>query len=355
MPEYDNIRDALVWSLGDGSDSTFAARIAASLGDLWYEAGLRADGRRFLEAVLASFDGASNPGIAGALAHAPFDDRLRQTRPWNLRRPRLTRSSGPANRCGQTARLSTSAIPFGKQARSKNSRAAIGRAIEWYESNNKTNEQDYAEALSMRAVLGFSGSDEQARDDFERAIRLYTADGFELGGARARANLAELEFARGDCAPGAAAGGTGGLGVRPIRRLVARSHLEHQSRCVSTRAGTNRRCRPQCSPRPKLSQKAGDEFLCVAAICHLTAVLALRSDESSARTLLDYINAWFTSKNIEPEWSLERSLARARASLAKTASETASEPGPPMPLSGDDAIELAMAAASRPALHMASQ
>ena len=69
--DHDNIRRALEWALAQGDDQT-SLRLAGAMWQFWYGHGYQAEGRRWLEQVLARVDSGSqpeapNPALAKAL------------------------------------------------------------------------------------------------------------------------------------------------------------------------------------------------------------------------------------------------------------------------------------------------
>ena len=67
LPEADNVRAALTWAFGPGNDPNLGSQIAGDALYLWFDGGMQADGRHFLEVALAQVDELRNPQLAALL------------------------------------------------------------------------------------------------------------------------------------------------------------------------------------------------------------------------------------------------------------------------------------------------
>jgi predicted ATPase/transcriptional regulator with XRE-family HTH domain len=65
--ELDNLRAALHWTIEERGDAVVGARIAGALPNVWYDAGLIREGRRWIDLALATLDEATHPRVVGRL------------------------------------------------------------------------------------------------------------------------------------------------------------------------------------------------------------------------------------------------------------------------------------------------
>lgn len=199
LPELDNVRTALDWSLGDGGDRATGVALAANSAPLWHSLSLLNEGRRRLEAAAAALDaeaplpehallwhalgtlrGTADP--AGALA--AFDAALR-----------LFRTLGMHRRTADTLiHIARIRIYMGRFAEAG---AALEEARPLVEGeSSSTALASYLENAAFLHML--TGDFAKARSLFEQALALYRVLGVEGKIVAMLMNLADMKWALGE-------------------------------------------------------------------------------------------------------------------------------------------------------------
>ena len=188
--EHDNVRAALRWSL-DHEESQTAIRLCAALWWFWYIRGHLTEGRRWLDAVLAS--GVEPTGVrrANVLAGAGYLAISRETMP----RPRggswraWRFSARPGTRPVLVWCLRVSAISLGTAATLTGLRRSVRR--QWRFSAAADDRWHLATAMTQLGLVAHStGDHERAKALYERGLALQEELGDEFGMIVSVASLA---------------------------------------------------------------------------------------------------------------------------------------------------------------------
>lgn len=193
--ELDNYRAALEWGLSQGHDTVLGASIAGALERLWFQGGLAAEGRYWIERALERMLVAENPQVAARLwrALARLYSAKRTCEAAN-RAVSLYESVGDGYG-GARARVHHA---FGLYQ--------TGRLDEASETNIRAltalrelgDKSGVARCLGQQAGIANSRGDfAEGRDLYAQSLAAYRALGDELGAAIMLGNFAELEFADG--------------------------------------------------------------------------------------------------------------------------------------------------------------
>ena len=195
LPETDSIRGALGWALGPGNDVPLAASLAAKASTVWLEGGLQAEGRHWLETMLARIDDQTQPEVAASawltLSGLYYAQRLVDA---------AQRAIGLFERVGNAAgaaqgelQLAYGLWQIGDLVAAE---AAVDRSLALHRDAGLERTWQYANAVNTKGSIVLNGERlEDAERLFEEALARSTAVGDEHGVARAQVNLAELKFA----------------------------------------------------------------------------------------------------------------------------------------------------------------
>ena len=204
--EHDNLRQAPAQGLeggaaGDAAAATLGLGLGGSLWRFWYARGYFAEGRRWLEALLA-LPVAAPPAVraealngAGALAHSQGDDAAAAV---------LLGQSLAARRDLDDPRgVSSSLNNLGVVARAQGDHAAARTRFEEALAINRAEGFRAWEALTLNNLgnVAFDlGEDAAAHDLFQQALTLQRALGDARGTAMSLNDLAAVSLRRGDAA-----------------------------------------------------------------------------------------------------------------------------------------------------------
>jgi predicted ATPase/DNA-binding CsgD family transcriptional regulator/Tfp pilus assembly protein PilF len=236
--EYDNLVGALEWVLA-GKRSDPGLRLAGILGDFWWARGRIAEGRRWLEAVLAhsesvpTHDRARALGSAGSFAMAQGDDARGQT----LLEESLTIRRTIADKPGMAASLIalgwaaiergelptarrrldealTISGELGIKRATANATSGLGR-VAWLENDYRGARLRFEESLALFRELGnmrgialeltrlglllqTQGDLAGARGLYEESLALFREAGDEVNIAQSQSTLAGVLLAQGE-------------------------------------------------------------------------------------------------------------------------------------------------------------
>ena len=290
---------------------------------MWYDAGLQAEGSRYIESLLSNADETRDPERVAAL--------------WmGLARITVARRSIDAagralaiyERLGDSLGIAFALVRLTfnyYQTREMDlARATIERALALLRDAGRAESVTYADALDVRGNLFLNlGHHDDARSSMEEALRLFTLAGEELGAARVRGNLAELSFARGDFE----------TALRYVDEAAATFHrLRSTSReCMALVNAASYRlavgdvdaAESAAHIAIRMASRIGDAQLSTTAIQHVACVEAARGRYVESAVLLAYVDTWFASEGYEREWS----EAKLRNAVASTIDRNV-EPGP---------------------------
>ena len=199
LPERDNIRAALNWTLDSGGDSALGIALAGASGPIWTELSLYGEGHRRLEAAAAQIDAETPPsdearlwlwlGLNWALA-APdkavpaleraidLYRRLDDARSLGFALARLGHEEAMAGRFDRAASVLAEAFPLLENA-------GLPKAL-----------GDYFDYCGVLKAL--TGDPLNAKSDLEKALQLYRHAGAERYALYTLAQLGDIAWALGD-------------------------------------------------------------------------------------------------------------------------------------------------------------
>jgi predicted ATPase len=319
--EIDNIRLALGWASRAGGRPCILPRIVGQLGAFWNDAGLRAEGRRWLDVAVASIDEQTDPLDAGRLWRAVATNSMAR-RAVSAGRNAIELLERADDRRELAA--GCAALAFGLWQVGDLSGAALvaERASLLFTAAGLHESRVRADAVDTRAnILRAVGENREARALFAEALAILTKLDDEWGAASIRGNLAELEFAAGntdraiELVQGAATVFRS-FGV-PSREAIA-----------LVNAATYQLDRGDIDDAHNaaligldLARRADDKPVVAVALQNLAAVSALRGDARAAARLIGYVDEWFRAEGYERDAS-ERRISEL---VAKTLSARLSE------------------------------
>jgi predicted ATPase/class 3 adenylate cyclase len=303
IAELGNIRAALHWSLGEEGDSLLGARCAGNAVPLWYDGGLAAEGRRWLEVFLPAVSAADHPKTASrlfyALSHVTFGARAVDAASEALYYARIS-----GDERSIAAAYVARAVAEWQTGRLAEAIASLDAALLSLERAGLDVSTAYANALDARGSIHLNlGSLAEAAGDFERALSRYERLGDELGAARVSGDLAELAHAQGDAA----------FALERATRAVA-TFRQHRSRVREAHAlvniagyqlalGDEAAAEAPAVEALQAATTLGEEQIAAAALQHLAGVIAARGDVERSARLLGFVDAWYVSQGCEREWS----------------------------------------------------
>ena len=164
--ENDNLRAALSWALEQGEEE-LALRLSGALGDYWNMYGHLNEGRRWLEAALASEDEA--PARIKTLLHAAIVamQQLDYERSESLSEEALTLARRLEDTAATASALYASGIAAMYQLRFERASALLDEA--------KVLQREIGDEANLARTIQGVGLTAVARHDFERAAEMYEA------------------------------------------------------------------------------------------------------------------------------------------------------------------------------------
>jgi predicted ATPase/class 3 adenylate cyclase len=194
LPEIDNLRAALTWTLVEGKDPELGARIAALSSRLFGELSLVVEGMRWLSLADDAYGG-SDDVVRGQLAHGKFsmaDAQLASVRHAE-RAVACFRAAGADDELPSA--LTSYAMALWRARRNDEALAAIAEAVEIARANN--DRVRLLNALRTSATIGTvdeSVDEATLRSRFDEALRIARAMGDDLRIAAVLSWYAEWEI-----------------------------------------------------------------------------------------------------------------------------------------------------------------
>ncbi len=302
--EFDNIRAALSWSIGDARDIGIGAHIAGTMRSL-FEPFSVGECLRWIRAGVALLDESTSPEVAARLY-----DALGQMSSGKGKAVAARRAIELYERLGDelnVARLNTS-LGFGlmQMGELTEALAATERGMDIYTARSMNRTFAYAGALINQAlILQQLGRTDLARAGLADGISLYEQLGFRQNAALGRMDSAELECNCGNFEAALA------LSKHVIADLEAAGHL--RGLCVAYEnaaayhvlLGQLDDAVVQARLSLRLGQRVQDSFKITLCLQHLAAIAALRGDVHVGARLDGYVEAAYRAAGYARE-STER-------------------------------------------------
>jgi predicted ATPase/transcriptional regulator with XRE-family HTH domain len=317
--ELDNYRAALEWALTDDNDAVLGGAILGALRSLWSEAGLRVEGRYWIERALPRISETEQPAIAARL-HLALSALLSGKRYYEAaqRAMQLYESMGDRGRAAHAQRSCGSAL-F-QMGQLEAAREAIAHALA--ASRACADTWNVAYCLKQLAGIEWGRGDFSAgRELFAQALADVKALGDELRTAYVLGDIAELEFAAGDPAQ-ALRLATEALEIHVRGKNATNAAIGYNNIAAYRIAlGDVTGARDSAREGLRLAGQIQDEQWAAIALQHLALLAALDGDSRRAAQLVGYVNALFdqigTQRQSTEQWGYDKLLATLRGKLSE--------------------------------------
>jgi predicted ATPase/DNA-binding XRE family transcriptional regulator len=181
LPEFDNMRAAIVWALRSGAedDTVIAGRIAGGLRALWYMSGNYYECERWVEGALERIDDARHPRVVVGLLHASILLRSGFVAPESIERA-ATLYERLGDRLGAEAVYTALASNLVERGRCEEAERAMVGASEIFKEKELRHGPRYAGFLNLRAFLRLRQERfEEGRADIDELAALGERSGDE--------------------------------------------------------------------------------------------------------------------------------------------------------------------------------
>jgi tetratricopeptide (TPR) repeat protein len=299
LPETDSIRGALGWALGPGNDVPLAASLAAKASTVWLEGGLQAEGRHWLETMLARIDDQTQPEVAASawltLSGLYYAQRLVDA---------AQRAIGLFERVGNAAgaaqgelQLAYGLWQIGDLVAAE---AAVDRSLALHRDAGLERTWQYANAVNTKGSIVLNGERlEDAERLFEEALARSTAVGDEHGVARAQVNLAELRFALDRPEDALKLAQEAMSNFHRLGATAREANLAVNMASYQLALGMTSEAEHSALVGLDLARETGQPVLVMVAILHLASVASLANDAERGARLLGYVDAWCAREGFE--------------------------------------------------------
>jgi predicted ATPase/class 3 adenylate cyclase len=304
--ELDNIRLALEWALAGDDPELMAARIAERLSSFWYDAGLQAEGRRWLDAALARVDQERQVSLAGRLWRAVASNSTgRRAVEAGQKAIELLESAG--DRAALPAAYAALAFGLWEVGNLPQAESISGRALELCRSGGLEGSRIYSDTLATRANVELAlGRHDEARNLFDEALSISLKLEDERTSASVGGNLAELEFAAGNTNRAVVLASSAAQTFHKLKATAREATALVNLATYRIALGEIENARESALAGLTLAKRVEDTPAVSVAIQNLGAVRALKGDARSAAQLLGYVDEWYRSVGYERYWSERR-------------------------------------------------
>jgi predicted ATPase len=288
--ELDNLRAALHWTLEERGDAIVGARIAGALPNLWYDAGLIGEGRRWIDVALAGLNETTHPHVVGQLLLAQA-----YVAHGKARVLAVELAIHCLETLGDQLRLARAyvilAMGHNEMQSLVPSLGAGERALTLLRSPEPTQPALLAAALMVRgSALQELERYSEARTAYGEASAFYMEMGDERRRVRIEINLAELEFAAGQfpaALTAARAAASRARDVGDAREALVRANVAAYHLVLQEIDEAKREARAALT----LARSTQGEHQSSIAIQHLATVAVLEGDVDRAARLRGYVDA----------------------------------------------------------------
>ena len=297
--ELDNIRLALEWALQSDDRTLIAGRIAEQLASFWYDAGLQAEGRRWLDEALSRIDENTQLSLAGRLWRAVASNST----------GRAAVEAGQKaidllERAGDRAALPTAyaALAYGlwEAGNLPKAESVANQALELCEAEGLDGSRIYSDTLATRANVEFAlGRQDEARRHFDEALSISIKLDDERTAASVGGNLAELEFAAGNVNRAVVLASSAAQTFRKLKAAAREATALVNLATYRVALGETESARESALEGLKLAKRVEDTPAVSVALQNFAAVRALNGDTRNAALLLGYVDEWYRSVGYE--------------------------------------------------------
>jgi predicted ATPase/class 3 adenylate cyclase len=327
--ELDNCRAALDWALKDGHDVALGAELAGALGRIWWDRGLEAEGRYWVDRALWGLDESAHAKEAARLwrsrAAFSFANRRRECAQHALA---LYQSIGDAN--GEAASLNLSAWGLFEMGRLEEAQDTYLRALAaMRECGNKFGEAGVLSRLGINcANLGDFAS---GRNFLALALAAFKSIGALDGQSAVLLNTGEVEFFEGRYAHAVRAAEEAleinRIVKNPFSLAVNYGNLAAYRIALGDCDGAREATRESL----RSAQKTQNPLHIAWALQHLALLAVLRGEARVACGLGGFVAARFRDLGyvLEPteKWSSEKLKAALREQLSEVESASLAAEG----------------------------
>jgi predicted ATPase/class 3 adenylate cyclase len=301
--ELDNIRLALEYALGGDDPALIAARIAERLASFWYDAGLQAEGRRWLDAALSRIDEDAQLSLAGRLWRAVASNSTgrRAVEAGQKAVDLLTRAG---DRAGLPAAYAALAFGLWEVGNLPEAESASERTLELCKAEGLDGSRIYSDTLATLAnVERALGRHDEARKLFDEALSISIKLEDERTAASVGGNLAELEFASGNVNRAVVLASSAAQTFRKLQATAREATALVNLATYRITLGELESARESALAALTLAKRVEDTPAVSVALQNLAAVRALKDDVKGAALLLGYVDEWYRSVGYERDWS----------------------------------------------------
>jgi predicted ATPase len=290
--EYENFRQALVWSIDEGYDAALGIRLLNALREFLLSHGFSAESARRAERALQS-DAALTPELeatAWELLSAMRGDLLmpESAGSYEAASHSLQRYERLGDLAGESRALRGRGVALMRLARFAEAEADLRRALELCELHGSP--RDLVRTLGSLAVLyEVSGRPEEGRVANLRVLEMARAAGDERTVWITLMNLAEAEFALGQTASAAARLRELLAGKMSRQNVRLRANSEANLAAYLLALGREAEARAIARDAVFDAREAGDTGGLACALGHLAAMMAPQDPADAAR-LLSYVD-----------------------------------------------------------------
>jgi len=297
LPELENVRAALAWSVASGEDIELGARVVSGLMPLWQARG-PGEGRRWIEAFLEVLPADANARVRGRLwwSYAALSVAKRKV---DAARQAGSAYAIAADQAGIAESLRFEAEGLRHMHQFVDAQDSIERALAIYGGTELRGTLRYPAALQTRGLILLDERRyEAARAAMQESLDRFTRLGDETLAASVAIQLAELHFALGDPVQAAAlAESAVAMAGRPSDKAGAYCNAAAYDLALEKYADAREAARNAI----RLAVREELAIYAMIATQHLASIAIHRGDARSGATLLAFVDRWYEQEGFKRE------------------------------------------------------
>jgi predicted ATPase len=305
LPEIENVRAALQWTLDGEGDLEIGGRIGGGLATLW-RARRVGEGRRYVENILNRWVAGSAPEVEARLwaTLAALNVAKRKVDAAD-RAVALYEQIGDRRGLAESLRCRAEGLRNMQQI--EPAERAAGQAQELFHALGLQSGLHYAELLQTRAsLLVNTGRNDEARRAFDDVLRRLEFIGDESSIAVAKMKLADLEFLAGNVTRALTLAEEAVQTCAKLGDITKQSGVLVNIAAYHLLAGEVAEARIAASEALQVGLLAEAAFFVALALQHLGTIAALSGDARRGATLLYYVDRWLKAEGVERELTERR-------------------------------------------------